>query len=182
MTSPLRADVIVVLGAALRPDGGPSPALERRVARGVRAFRDGLADHLLMSGGAARHPTPEAEAMAALALAHGVPAERIVLEPRSANTFQNALFSGAIMAERGWRRAAVVTDPFHMRRALFVFRRLGIPAIGLRVEGRFGEAPWRWYAAYLKEMAALTRSATLFAIGRDRGAVDDLRRRLGPDL
>lgn len=120
--------------------------------------------------------------MASLALGHGVPPDRIVLEPRSANTFQNALYSGAVMAERGWRTAVLVTDPFHMRRALFVFRKLGIPALGISVEGRLGETPWRWYAAYLKEMAALARSAALFAIGRDKAAVQALRRRLGADL
>lgn len=172
------ADVIVVLGAALRPDGSPSPALERRVARGVRAFHEGLAGHLLMSGGSVRHATPEAEVMGRIALAHGVPADCLALEDRSRNTFENALFCSLVMAERGWRRAALVTDPFHMPRSLFVFRKLGIPAAGCPVEGRYGEIRWRWYAAYLREMAAFARSAALFAIGRDRAAVEAARRRM----
>ncbi|MEO5337179.1 MAG: YdcF family protein [Magnetospirillum sp. WYHS-4] len=171
------ADVIIVLGAALRPDGSPSPALERRVARGVRAFREGLAPHLLLSGGAVRHARPEAEAMAALALAQGVPAGNIVQEPRSANTFENALHCRLMMEERAWRRAVVVTDSFHMPRALFVFRRLGIPAVGCRVEGRGGESRWRWAVACLREVAALARSATLFAMGRDRAGIAAARRR-----
>jgi uncharacterized SAM-binding protein YcdF (DUF218 family) len=176
------ADVIIVLGAALRPDGSPSPALERRVVRGVRAFREGLAGHLLLSGGAVRHPTPEAEAMARLALALGVPPESLVLEDRSRNTFENALHCGREMAERGWRQAAVVTDSFHMARALFVFRKLGIPAIGCPVHECLGETRWRWYVAHLREMAAFARSATLFAIGRDRPAVEAARRRMKTPL
>ena len=61
------ADVIVVLGSKLSPDGGPTPSLKRRVAQAVRLFSEGRAENILLSGGVHDHPTPEAEVMAAMA-------------------------------------------------------------------------------------------------------------------
>lgn len=166
-----KGDVIIVLGAAPAPDGSPSPAMARRVARGVEAFRDGHAPWVLVTGGPVRHSEPEADIMARLAVSHGVPGERIIREPIAANTFENAVFSAAVMAERGWEHAVVVTDRFHLPRALYVFRRLSIPATGLAVEGRGGEPLWRWSAAWLREGAAFARSAALFALGRHKPIV-----------
>ena len=66
------ADVIVVLGSKLSPDGGPTPSLKRRVAQAVRLFSKGRAENLLLSGGVHDHPTPEAEVMAAMARDAGI--------------------------------------------------------------------------------------------------------------
>lgn len=110
--------------------------------------------------------------MRALAIGLGVPAERIVLENRAKNTFENAVYSGRIFRDRGWRRLAVVTDAFHMRRALFVFRRLGLPVVGDPVPGRYGLSRLEWYGAYLQEFRLLLNSARLFMIGRHKPIVD----------
>ena len=113
------ADVIVVLGSKLSPDGGPTPSLKRRVAQAVRLFSKGRAENLLLSGGVHDHPTPEAEVMAAMARDAGIGAENIVIEARSLNTLENAALSAAEMEKRGWRRAIIVTDNFHLPRGLF---------------------------------------------------------------
>lgn len=115
-------DVIVVLG-------GPNAAMRRRMAHAVRLFNQGRAAFLLLSGGGMR-PRRECEVMRGLALAAGVPAERIVVEPRSRNTLQNALCSREIMARRGWTRALVVTDWPHLPRAVMSFRAVGMPVKG----------------------------------------------------
>jgi uncharacterized SAM-binding protein YcdF (DUF218 family) len=125
-----RYDVIVVLGAKPLPDGTGVPAMNRRVRRAVRLFHDGAANFLLMSGGRNGHSTPEAELMRALAVKEGVPEENIVLESKSTRTLENALFSIKIMKKRGWSRILVVTDGFHLPRALFTFRGFGVKATG----------------------------------------------------
>ena len=110
--------------------------------------------------------------MRTLALDLGVPAERIELEERSRNTFENALYTAVILRRRGWRRVAVVTDAFHMPRALYVFRRLGLDAVGEPVRHRCGGSRLAWYAGWIREPGALLRSAYLFRIGRDKPLVE----------
>ena len=165
---PARHDVIVILGAALGPDGGAGPALRRRVAHGARLFHAGRAGHLIVTGGGLNTPPTEAEAMRALAVGHGVPEERIIVEDKATRTLENALYTARIMEDRGWARALVVSDPFHLPRALFLFRRLGIAASGAAVRERCGEPRWRWYGAYVREAGAFALSALLLLVRRDK--------------
>ena len=72
-----RHDVIVILGAGL------GLALRRRVAHGARLFHEGKAGHLIVTGGAIGTRPTEAEAMRALALEHGVPEDRIIIEDKA---------------------------------------------------------------------------------------------------
>lgn len=165
-------DAVVVLGAALTEAGAAGPALRRRLAHGVEVWKQRDASYLLVSGGIVGPPPAEAEVMRALAIELGVPPERIVVEDRARNTFENAVYSGRIFRERGWRRLAVVTDAFHMPRALFVFRRLGLPVLGDPVPGRYGLSRLGWYRAHLQEFGLLAQSAWLFMIGRHKPIVD----------
>jgi uncharacterized SAM-binding protein YcdF (DUF218 family) len=147
-------DAAIVLGAMVRPDGSPSPALARRVAHAVRLIDDGRTGHLLMSGGAVRHAVPEAHVMRDLALAAGVPADRVHVEDLSVNTIGNALLSRPIVEARGWRRLLVVTDSCHMMRSLYTFHRLGVkvhPAPAWPETAPHLE----WYMAWLREAFAL---------------------------
>ncbi len=167
-----RTDAVVVLGAALTEAGVAGPALLRRLEHGVAAWQRRDARYLLVSGGIVGPPPAEAEVMRDLAIARGVPAERIVVEDKARNTFENAVYSGRIARDRGWRRLAVVTDGFHMRRALYVFRRLGLPVEGDPVPGRDGLSVAGWSWAHVQETGLLIQSAYLFAIGRHKPIVD----------
>jgi uncharacterized SAM-binding protein YcdF (DUF218 family) len=122
------ADVAVILGAALRADGSPGPALLRRIDTGVALFRQGRAGHLLLSGGVRRHDRTEASEMRRAALAAGVPEDCLTVEDRSRDTLENALFCRPILAARGWTRVLLVTDAYHLPRALYTFRRFGVAA------------------------------------------------------
>ncbi|MCP5368186.1 MAG: YdcF family protein [Hyphomicrobiales bacterium] len=157
-------DAIVVLGAAVLADGRPSQALARRVRGGAAHFHAGAAPWLVLSGGAVGHATPEAVVMADLARGLGVPAAALVLEDRSRNTYENALNTRAIAAARGWRRLLVVTDSFHLPRALYIFRKIGMEAQGRAVAGRGGEGRGPWLAAALREGPAFVKSAVLFRL------------------
>jgi uncharacterized SAM-binding protein YcdF (DUF218 family) len=122
-------DVIVVLGAALGPDGELGPALAERVEAGVAAWRRGEAPLLLMTG------AREADKMRARAIASGVPAERILVEPSALTTRENALRCAEIMRAHGLARALVVTQAYHRPRAVAAFRRCGVDAAPLRFAG-----------------------------------------------
>jgi uncharacterized SAM-binding protein YcdF (DUF218 family) len=147
-------DAAIVLGAALRPDGTPSPALDRRVRHAVALAAAGRVGHLLMSGGPVAHSRPEAAAMRDLALVLGVDAARLAVEERSRNTIENAVYALAVARDRGWRRLAVVTDLYHLPRALYVFRRLRAHPAGWAVPPP--TPPGRdWWLACLREVGAL---------------------------
>ena len=123
-----RADVIVVLGARVWPSGRPSDALTRRTLHAVKLYKEGLAAAIVFSGGLGTHPPTEAQAAARLAMGQGVPLEAIVLEEESHSTEDSAFLVSEIMRDRGWQRAIVVSDAYHLWRAKLLFGKAGIEA------------------------------------------------------
>lgn len=121
------SDVIIVLGAGLRRDGRPGDALWRRSLVAAQAYHQGYAPVVICTGGVSENQTrSEADGCREVLLREGVPEAAIVLEELSRSTEQNAINTKAIMAERGWRTAVLVTDSFHMLRAGWIFSGEGI--------------------------------------------------------
>jgi predicted nucleic acid-binding protein len=107
-----KADVIVVLGAAVRAGGRPSPALRRRVLHAIRLFQKGFSEKLLFTGGIGRYPPSEAQVMRRMAEENGIPDDRIVLEETAGSTLDSAFACTRIIREKGWSTAFVVSDRF----------------------------------------------------------------------
>jgi len=126
-------DVIIVLGAAVWQGGKPSPALRRRTLCGADLACQGQGRTLLLSGGLGRYAPPEAHVMRQVALAAGVDADRIVLEDQATSTFWSAVYCARILRQYGWLTALIVSDRYHLPRAVFTFRCLGIAAMGRAV-------------------------------------------------
>ena len=164
-------DAVVVLGAAMAAPGVPGPALIRRLEHGVGVFFARGARHLLVSGGVVGPPPAEAHAMRELAQARGVPDNRILVEDQARNTFENALYAGRILRARKLAQVIVVTDDFHLPRALYVFRRLGLEVTGEGVPRSAAMSRVAWLRAQLDERLRLARSALLFATGAHRPLV-----------
>lgn len=129
-------DVIIVLGAAVWQGGQPSPALRRRTLCGADLACQGQGRMLLLSGGLGRYAPAEAHVMRQVALAAGVEADRIVLEDQATSTFWSAVYCARILRQHGWLTALLVTDRYHLPRAVFTFRCLGIEAMGHPVTGQ----------------------------------------------
>lgn len=168
------ADAVVVLGAKVDVSGVAGAAICRRVSHAIHVAAERRIDVLLLSGGNAGPGPSEAAVMRQLALDHGIADERIVMEERSRNTFENGVYTGRIIKDRGWRRVVLVTDAWHMRRALYVFRRLGLEAGGDPVPRPPDISRLAWARAHLNDGAALVRSAWLFWIGRDSNLVEQV--------
>ncbi len=130
VTSPA-ADIIIVLGARVYSDGTLSPALHRRVARAADAWRGGMAPRILCTGGKRWGSHQEAIAMRAELLRHGVDDQAVVLELFAHSTAENALYCARTLRLLGLRRAALVTCPWHMPRAMRDFVRCGVEVIPL---------------------------------------------------
>ena len=149
------SDVIIVLGAAVWPQGQPSPALRRRVAHAVRLFQNGEGRYVLMTGGVGVLPPAEADVMRQLAIEAGVPDSHIVVEDQAHSTFDSAVYCYRICQQHGWTTALIVTDRYHLLRALLTFY-----SFGLRVRGSAAHrlTSQRWYKtgyAYGREFLAL---------------------------
>jgi uncharacterized SAM-binding protein YcdF (DUF218 family) len=147
------ADAIVVLGAAVWPGERPSPALARRIERGVELFHAGHAPNLVPTGGLGRNPPAEAEAMARAARARGVPAEALVLEDRATSTVESAEYVAALAERNGWRSVIVVSEPYHVTRAGWMFRDRGLD-VQTACAAWGPEASWRVYQT-LREVGGL---------------------------
>lgn len=114
----------LVLGAAVRQDGSPSISMRRRVARAVTLWQAGQVDRLMMCGGkvwTGRAQVSEASLMAVLATTAGVDAEAIILEEQSQTTRQNARYGLDLAARHRAHAVVVVTESFHLPRAMWIF-------------------------------------------------------------
>src|SRR6266568_3709910 len=141
-------DALVVLsGEVDSPAARASGRLELtaaadRLATAYTLLREGRARNILLTGGSV-HPEPgersEAELVAEELRAWGVQADRIVVEPKSRNTQENAAFSGPIVSSRGWRSLLLITSAAHLPRALGAFRRAGMNPDALPVDRRAGD-------------------------------------------
>jgi len=152
----MKQDAIIVLGAAVRKGGNPSPALCRRVLHGIRLFRQGKADYLLFTGGTGKYPPAEAAVMRQLAIAEGISPERIFTEEKADSTFTSAAYCARIMRENQWKSALIVSDSFHILRSVFIFRCFGIRAEGNGTkQGRTAIGPFRWWLWHVREIIAL---------------------------
>jgi uncharacterized SAM-binding protein YcdF (DUF218 family) len=145
---------IVVLGCRVRLDARArlSPgALARRVEMGARTYlRVASADErtvIVVSGGRRWGHDVEADVMARELALQGVPEPAIVRERCSLSTRENARFTADVLTRRCVARAALVTCPWHMERAVACFARAGIAVEPVAASGVVVPWPsraWRW--------------------------------------
>jgi uncharacterized SAM-binding protein YcdF (DUF218 family) len=156
MRSSRKVDFVVVLGSSVIGTRVP-PLLASRLDRGKllweRAARKGRSPRLITSGGQGPgEDVPESHAMADYLIAHGVPADRIIREDRSTNTWENLLFSRELMVERVPNyRCLIVTNNFHAFRAALIARKA-------RVNGQVVGSPtaaYYWPTATIREFVAI---------------------------
>jgi SanA protein len=148
------AGVALVLGAGLTSEGLPTPALYDRVVAAANLYRLGAVKKLLMSGDNRFEWYNEPEAMRQLALRLGVPDEDIVLDYAGRRTYDSCYRAREIF-EVG--RVVVVTQRFHLERALYLCGALGISSVGMVADHRTYRSPYRqWWQ--LRELAALVKA------------------------
>ncbi|WP_028049660.1 vancomycin high temperature exclusion protein [Cellulomonas sp. URHD0024] len=122
--------VALVLGAGLKPDGTPSVYLARRLEAARSLYEQGAVEVILVSGdnGTASHDEPTA--MQDWLLAHGVPGDKVVRDHAGFDTHDSCVRAHDVF---GVRDAVVVTQDYHLRRALFSCSLAGIDVVGVGV-------------------------------------------------
>jgi len=126
--------VAIVFGAGLRRDGTPTAILRERVETAAQLYLSGRVEKLLMSGDNRTESYNEPEAMRQYALSLGVPDEAIVLDYAGRRTYDTCYRARKIF---GLDQAILVTQKFHLPRALFTCNALGLDAVGAEAGGRY---------------------------------------------
>lgn len=124
-------DCILVLGAGLEPDGSPSPMLRDRLAAGVSLYRAGASDRLLMSGDHGRKDYDEVDAMKKYAVEAGVPSECVFMDHAGFSTYESLYRARDVFRAD---RVLIVTQKYHLYRALYVAGWLGLDARGIAAD------------------------------------------------
>ena len=129
-----QARVAVVFGAGLYRDGSPTPVLRDRVEAASDLYFQGKVEKILMSGDNRFDDYDEPTAMLDYAVELGVPAEDIVRDYAGRRTYDTCYRANAIF---GLDEAILVTQEFHLPRAIYLCDQLGVKSTGLSADLRY---------------------------------------------
>ncbi|MEA3352012.1 MAG: ElyC/SanA/YdcF family protein [Chloroflexota bacterium] len=125
--------VAIVFGAGLWRDGSPTPVLRDRVATAAELYFAGKVEKLLMSGDNSFEDYNEPVAMKNYALSLDVPADAIVMDYAGRRTYDTCYRARDIFQVES---AILVTQDFHLDRALYICNKLGVIATGIPANQR----------------------------------------------
>ena len=128
-----RAQAALVLGAQVMPNGKPSSMLADRITAAEELYKAGRVDKLLLSGDHGRVKYDEVGTMRRILLERGIPADDIFTDHAGFDTWDSAQRARRVFDVRS---AVVVTQGFHMARALYDARHAGLEATGFIADRR----------------------------------------------
>ena len=132
----------IIFGAGLRRDGTPTAMLRDRVLTGAELYFSGKVEKLLMSGDNRFADYNEPESMRQFALSLGVPDSAIVLDYAGRRTYDTCYRARAIF---GVESALLVTQGFHLPRAVFLCNMLGMDTLGVEaIRCYWNGSPFMW--------------------------------------
>lgn len=146
-------DVAIIFGAEMYPSGRPSPYLQARLDLGADLYRSGKAKVLIVSGDNAAEHHHETTNMRRYLIKVGVPAEHIVEDEHGLDTYDTCVRAIKVF---GVDRALLVSQRYHLTRAVATCRAVGVDAIGVgdvtvkNTSNRWDEFAAREYGANLK--------------------------------
>ncbi len=123
----LSADCVLVLGAGVGDDGRPSYMLADRLDRGIELYNLGASDRLLMSGDHGRVDYDEVNAMKKYAIDAGIPSDSIFMDHAGFSTYESIYRARDVFKAE---KIIIVTQSYHLYRALYIAKRLGLEAYG----------------------------------------------------
>lgn len=123
-------DCIMVLGAGLW-DGEPSPMLQERLDFGLIAYETGCSEKILMSGDHGREEYDEVNKMKDVAIENGVPADNVFMDHAGFSTYESMYRARDVFQVE---KMVIVTQTYHLYRAVYDARKLGIDAYGFAAE------------------------------------------------
>ena len=135
-------DCIIVLWAAVWGDK-PSPMLEDRLLEGIELYQKGVSKKIIMSGDHGQNEYDEVNIMKQFAIEKGIPSEDIFMDHAGFSTYDSIYRAKEIF---GAKKIIIVTQEYHLYRALHIANRLGIEAYGV------GADPRQYVGAFNREV------------------------------
>ena len=121
-------DCIMVLGCQVKEGGEPSHMLRDRLQRGVETYQYGASEKLLMSGDHGRTDYNEVETMKQYAIDEGIDSENIFMDHAGFSTYESIYRAKEVF---GVKKMVIITQEYHLYRALYIAEKLGIEAYGV---------------------------------------------------
>ncbi|MGH9755381.1 MAG: SanA/YdcF family protein, partial [Blastocatellia bacterium] len=143
--------VAVVFGASVYGNGDLSPILADRVNTAIELYRVRKVDRVLVSGDARHRSYNEPKAMYEYLISHAVAPKDVIVDTSGRSTYETCLRAKEVF---GLNRAVLVSQGFHLSRALYIANQLGLDAVGMagdmREEQEIDYQGVREWAAELK--------------------------------
>ncbi len=131
-TSLTDVDCIIILGAGIWGDK-PSPMLEDRLQEGINLYKNNVADKIIMSGDHGRIEYDEVNTMKNYAIDKGIPSENIFMDHAGFSTYESIYRAKDIFEAK---KVVIVTQEYHLYRALYIANQLGLEAYGVGADPR----------------------------------------------
>jgi SanA protein len=129
--------VAVVFGASVYGNGDLSPILADRVNTAIELYRAHKVDRILVSGDARHRSYNEPKAMNEYLISHAVAPKDVIVDTSGRSTYETCLRAKEVF---GLKRAVLVSQGFHLSRALYIANQLGLDAVGMAGDMRTGPA------------------------------------------
>ncbi|WP_205614244.1 SanA/YdcF family protein [Streptomyces dangxiongensis] len=146
-------EVAMVFGAGLWKQGEPSPYLAHRLDAAARLYRQGRIEVVLVTGDNSREDYDEPDAMRTYLTRHGVPDARIVSDYAGFDTWDSCVRARKIF---GVHRAVLISQGFHIRRAVALCEAAGVASYGVGVDAKHDAT---WYYGGTREVFAAGKAA-----------------------
>lgn len=165
-------EVAIVFGAGVWEDGSPCRMLADRVQAGVELYKIGRVSKLLMTGDRSGEHYDEVKAMQLYARDRGVPIQDIILDPAGFSTYESCYRARKIF---GIKRAVLITQRYHLPRAVYTACQLGLDAVGLGIPdwGKYRNDSMSYYT--LREVPSTLKALWEVHVARPKPTVLEAR-------
>ena len=150
--TPSSVDAIVVLGAGLRADGTPSDMLADRLSVAINLYEKGMSNRIILSGDCSGDDYDEVSAMFDYCIERGIPESSIIRDNNGYSTYESIY---NVIYRLEYKSFAVVTQKYHLYRAVYISENMGADVIGVASDPRAYRGQifrsLREYAARIKD-------------------------------
>jgi vancomycin permeability regulator SanA len=150
------ADIALVLGNQVSPEGKPSPRLKARLDKAAELYREGWFPRIMVSGATGREGYPEGTAMKEYLVGAGIPAEAVIVDDAGVDTWASAGNTADLLRGQRLESVFVITQFYHVPRSRLALSKFGV---GPLYNAHADYFEWRDLYSTLRELPAWVKYA-----------------------